>query len=110
MPSQVCTNVPVMIANTSTGGTSFYWSFCSADLSQTPEALNMGNLVAPPREPVFIEIVEENNNYYGLMTIHYPGSLVRLDFGSSLLNTPTVTELGNFGGIINPGYGTEASR
>ena len=107
MPSQVCTNVPVTIANTSTGGTSFYWSFCSADLSQTPAALNMGNLIAPPREPVFIEIVEENNNYYGLMTIHYPGSLVRLDFGNSLLNTPTVTELGNFGGIINPGYGTE---
>jgi gliding motility-associated-like protein len=107
MPASVCTNVPVTITNTSTGGSTFYWSFCSADLLQTPVAVNMGNLTTPPQEPVFIELVEENNNYYGLMTIHYPGNLARLDFGNSLLNTPTITDLGNFGGIIYPGYGTE---
>lgn len=107
MPSQVCVNAPVTITNTSTGGSTYYWNFCSADLTQPPEAVNMGLLTTPPQEPVFIEIVKENNNYYGLMTIHYPGNLARLDFGNSMLNTPTITYLGNFGGIINPGYGTE---
>lgn len=107
MPSAVCTNVPVTIANTSTGGSTFYWSFCSADLTQTPEATSVGNLTTLPQEPVFIDLVEDNGNYYGLMTIHYPGNLARLDFGNSLLNTPTITWLGNFGGIIYPGYGTE---
>jgi gliding motility-associated-like protein len=107
MPSSVCTNVPVNIVNTSTGGSTYFWSFCSADLTQPPQAVNLGQLTNPPQEPVFIEIVEENNNYYGLMTIHYPGNLARLDFGNSLLNTPIVTDLGNFGGILNPTFGTE---
>ena len=33
--------------------------------------------------------------------------MVRLNFGNSLLNAPTATDLGNFGGIIPPGYGAE---
>jgi gliding motility-associated-like protein len=106
MPSQVCTNTPVTISNTSTGGSTYYWSFCSADLTQTPAALSWSNLTTSPQEPVFIDIYEENNNYYGLMTIHYPGNLARLDFGNSLLNTPTVNYFGNLG-VLNPGYGTE---
>lgn len=106
MPAQVCTNVPVTITNTSTGGSTFYWSFCSADLTQTPQTVTWSNLTTSPQEPVFIDIYEENNNYYGLMTIHYPGNLARLDFGNSLLNTPTVTYFGNMG-VINPSYGTE---
>jgi len=48
-----------------------------------------------------------NGNYYGFLANHYPGGLLRLDFGSSLLNTPTVVSLGNFGGIIPSGYGAE---
>jgi hypothetical protein len=31
---------------------------------------------------------------------HIPAGVVRLDFGSSLLNTPTATNFGNFGGIL----------
>ena len=106
MPAAVCTNTPVNIVNTSTGGTSYFWSFCSADLTQTPEAVNLGNIFGTAAQPVFIEIVSENNNYYGLLTSHYPGLLMRLDFGNSLLNTPTVTNLGNLG-ALDPDYGTE---
>ncbi len=106
MPAQVCTNVPVSITNTSVGGSTFYWSFCSADLTQTPQTVSWSNLTTSPQEPVFIDIYEENNNYYGLMTIHYPGNLARLDFGNSLLNTPTVTYFGNMG-ALNSEYGTE---
>src|SRR5665213_1890994 len=38
--------------------------------------------------------------YYGFVTNNYPGALLRLDFGNSLLNTPAVTNLGNIGGAI----------
>lgn len=48
-----------------------------------------------------------NGNYYGFLINHNPGGLVRLDFGNSLLNTPTSVNLGNFGGIIPPGVGAE---
>src|SRR5688500_1328559 len=48
-----------------------------------------------------------NGNYYGFLIIHYLGKLVSLVFVNSLLNTLTAVDLGNFGGIIPPGYGAE---
>ncbi|HEX9512714.1 MAG TPA: gliding motility-associated C-terminal domain-containing protein [Puia sp.] len=107
LPDTVCLNTQVKITNTSVGGTTFYWNFCQADLNETPEALNMGNIGNLLSTPVFLDIVSENGNYYGFLTNHNPGGLVRLDFGNSMLNTPTATNLGNFGGIINAGPGTE---
>jgi gliding motility-associated-like protein len=106
-PDTVCVNGPVVITNTSVGGTTFFWSFCDADLTQVPQAVNMGDISNILSEPVYMDIVSQNGNYYALLTDHYPGNLLRLDFGNSLLNTPTATNLGNFGGIINAGYGTE---
>jgi len=106
-PDSICINSPVTISNTSIGGTSFYWSFCDADLTQTPEAANLGNISGILSSPVFVDVVSQNGNYYGFLTDHYPGGLVRLDFGNSLLNVPTAVNLGNFSGAINAGYGTE---
>jgi gliding motility-associated-like protein len=107
MPDTICTNTATVITNTSTGGHTWYWNFCMADLMQTPEAVNLGNLGNYFSQPVFIDICSQGGNYYGLVVNHYPGGLVRLDFGNSLLNTPVATDLGNFGGIINAGYGSE---
>ena len=106
-PDTVCTNSPVTITNASIGGTTYFWSFCDADLTQIPQGTNLGDISGILSEPVFMDIVTENGNYYGLLIDHYPGDLIRLDFGNSLLNTPVATSLGNFGGIINAGYGTE---
>jgi gliding motility-associated-like protein len=106
-PDSVCINSPVSIANTSVGGTTYFWSFCDADLNQIPVGDNLGDISGILSQPVFIDIISQNNNYYGLLINHYPGALLRLDFGNSLLNTPVATDLGNFGGIINAGFGTE---
>jgi gliding motility-associated-like protein len=106
-PDTVCVNGPVNINNTSVGGTSYYWSFCDADLRQIPQATNLGNIGGVFSQPVFMDIVSQAGNYYAFVTNHVPGNLIRLDFGNSLLNMPTATALGNFGGIINAGYGTE---
>lgn len=107
LPDTVCVNTPVAITNTSIGGTTFYWNFCQADLNETPEALNMGNIDGVLSTPVFLDVVSENGNYYEFLTNHSPGGVVRLDFGNSMLNTPKATLLGNFGGVINAGPGTE---
>ena len=107
LPDTVCMNTPVQITNTSVGGSTYYWNFCQADLNEAPEAFNMGNISGKLATPVFLDVVSENGNYYGFLTNHSPGGLVRLDFGSSMLNTPKATLLGNFGGIINAGPGTE---
>lgn len=96
----VCVNEPVTITNTSQNATSYYWSFCAADPTVAPTAVNLGNPGGSLSKPVFSDIVSENGNYYVFVTSNWPGKLARLDFGNSLLNTPTVTDLGNLGGVL----------
>ncbi len=103
IPDTVCVGTPVTITNTSSNASNFYWNFCVADLLQPPDGLNMGNGNGNFRMPVFMDYAFENGNYYGfVVNFHTPG-LTRLNFGNSLLNTPTYHYLGNFGGIIPSG-------
>ena len=106
-PDTVCVNTPVNITNTSTNASTYYWNFCVADINQPPVGTNIGNPGGLLSQPVFMDYAKYNNNYYGFLINHFPGKLVRLDYGNSLLNTPTAVDLGNFGGIIPPGYGAE---
>ena len=99
-PDTICVNTPVEIKNLSTGSTTSYWNFCVSSINGTPNATNLGNVGGLLKAPVFVDNVFQNGNYYGFVVNNDPGSLVRLDFGNSLLNTPTATDLGNFGGII----------
>lgn len=107
IPDTVCVNIPVNISNISLNATSYYWNFCVADINQTPDGTNLGNIDGLLSQPVYMDYVFYNGNYYGFLINHYPGKLIRLNFGNSLLNIPTATDLGNFGDIIPPGYGAE---
>lgn len=107
IPDTVCINEPVTIVNNSVNASSYYWNFCVANINQSPTATNIGNPGNLLSQPVFLDYAYYNNNYYGFSINHFPGKLVRLDFGNSLLNTPTATDLGNFGGLIPSGYGAE---
>ncbi len=106
-PDTVCVNTPVTFTNTSIGATSNFWNFNVADINTIPSALNIGNPGGLLSSPVFIDYVKYNNNYYGFLINYNPGALIRLDFGNSLLNTPTATNLGNFGGVLPTGNGSE---
>src|SRR5882672_6171282 len=54
-----------------------------------------GNLLVFPHE---IDLIKDNGLWYGFVTSNeVDQGLVRLDFGSSLTNTPTPTNVGNFG-------------
>ena len=96
----ICINSPVNILNTSTGATNYFWNFCTANINQPPIGTNLGNVGGLLNTPVYIDYVFTNGNYYGFVTNNYPGGLLRLDFGNSLLNTPVVTNLGDLGGVI----------
>ena len=107
IPDTVCVNTPVNIANTSTGASTYYWNFCVADLNSAPTGTNLGNVNGRLSSPVFMDYAYHNGNYYGFVINHSPGGLVRLDFGNSLLNTPTSVNLGNFGGTLPVATGSE---
>jgi gliding motility-associated-like protein len=100
IPDTVCVNTPVNITNNSTNATTSYWNFCVANINTTPGAVNLGNIGNQFQLPVFIDYVQYNGNYYGFVTNNTPGKLTRLDFGNSLLNSPTAVNLGNVGGIV----------
>jgi gliding motility-associated-like protein len=101
VPSSVCAGSPVTVNNTSAGATNYYWSFCAADFSANPDAVNLGDPNGVINNPVFGTYVQDaDGNFYGLVTCYAEGHLIRLRFGNSLLNTPTAEDLGNFGDVI----------
>lgn len=100
IPDTVCVNTPVNIVNSSSNASSFFWNFCVANVNSTPAATNLGNIGGQFGLPVFIDYAQYNGNWYGFVTNNMPGKLTRLDFGNSLLNTPTAVNLGNVGGIV----------
>lgn len=99
----VCVNAPVTISNPITNASSYYWRFCQADLNTVPTGKSLGNINNTLAVPATIDYGYENGKYYGILVNNSPGGLVRLDFGNSLLNTPTATSLGNFSGRIPDG-------
>jgi gliding motility-associated-like protein len=99
IPDTICLSEPVVINNNSTGGSSFYWNFCSANLFQPPNAVNLGTLNNTLNVPAFCETVKEGTNYYAFI-INNMGTMVKLSFGNNLLNNPTIKNMGNAGGVI----------
>ena len=101
VPPGVCSGSAVQVQNTTIGGTNYFWSFCAADFSVTPQANNLGNPSNALNNPVFGCYEQDNSgNYFGLVTNYAIGHVSRLSFGNSLLNTPTGEDLGDFGGVI----------
>jgi gliding motility-associated-like protein len=97
-PDTVCVNTPVQINNTSVGASNYYWNFCVANSTTNPAGVNLSGIGL--NQPVFMDYAKDGNNYYGFVVNHLAGRLIRLDFGTSLLNTPTSTDLGAFGDVI----------
>jgi gliding motility-associated-like protein len=101
IPDTVCVNTKINIRNTTINGKNFYWNFCDANLNEIPEAVNLGNLDYQFKLPVFTDIAKDDDgNYFAFIVNNFPGGLIRLNFGNSFLNNPTIDNLGNFNGII----------
>jgi len=96
IPESVCVGQSVTIENTSIGGSTFYWNFCSGSLSNLPLGENLGN-IGNLNMPVYSSIIKDGVNYFAFITNHIAGTISRLDFGNSLSNNPIGTDLGNFG-------------
>ncbi|MEP3388408.1 MAG: PKD domain-containing protein [Reichenbachiella sp.] len=98
--SPVCQQQNIELTNNSTNGTNFDWDFCEGDLLEPPSASNVLTLSAT-NSPRYLDVVLENSVWYGFVTSRNNHSLLRLTFGTSLDNTPSVENLGNVGGLLN---------
>ena len=107
-PDTVCVNQPVTLRTNILNAQSYYWGFCSGTENEIPTwvppiGTNLGNHFGF-HIPSNIDIVEDSGSYYGFALNSQTTEFIRLNFGNSLSNVPTVTNFGNLtNGIpINP--------
>ncbi len=98
-PDTVCVRQPVAFTTNDTNASSYYWGFCSGYLMDKPLGANLGDSfnLANPSD---IQIAEDGGNFYAFVTNKTTGELLRLSYGTSLTNKPTVTNLGSLGGKL----------
>jgi hypothetical protein len=98
-PDQVCINQPVVLTSNVINRSNYYWGFCSGSLlitptSPTPTGTNLGHNFGF-NIPNNIDIVEDSGLYYGFVVNAGNRQFLRLNFGNSLTNMPTVTNFGD---------------
>ncbi len=110
-PDTVCIGKSLQFVNTSQNASNYYWNFCAADFNTTPDASNLSNPGNTLNAPVFMDyILDDNKNYYGFVSNHLNGHLIRLNYGVSLLNTPAAEDLGNIDAIPNYAEGIQTEK
>jgi uncharacterized protein (TIGR02145 family) len=99
-PDTTCVNHAVNIVNTTTGGTTYYWNFCSGDANIDPTGMNIGNPGNLLSIPTYITLVKQGNDCFSFVSCQGVG-VIRYYHGTSFSNNPVSwTNLGQFG-IIN---------
>lgn len=94
-PDTVCIRQPINLKSLRNDATRHYWGFCSGYLMTAPTGNNLGPNFGLDG-PNDIDIIKDGNNYYGFIISSITHEFKRLNFGTSLENTPTVTNYGNF--------------
>ncbi len=94
-PDTVCVRQPVHLNSTIFDASSYYWGFCSGAITSAPSGVNMGSGFGF-HQPSNIEIQQDRNGqYYGFVLNASTDEFLRLNYGTSLNNVPTVTNFGN---------------
>ena len=98
-PDTTCINHPVNIVNTTTGGTTYYWNFCSGDANIDPTGINIGNPGSLLSIPTYITLVKQGSDCFSFVSCQGVG-VIRYYHGTSFSNNPVSwTNLGQFGMI-----------
>jgi PKD repeat protein len=100
LPGAACRQERLTPVNQSTNANTFFWDFTQGDLRLTPTAENLGNLGG--NIPYGVKTVFDGSQWFGFIMSRDNNSFIRLDFGGSLANTPTVTTLTGIAGTIRP--------
>ena len=94
-PDTVCVRQRITLNSLNDSAANYYWGFCSGSLGDAPGGTNMGSGFGF-HTPSNIDIVQDNDGqYYGFVVNAGTDEFLRLNYGTSLSNTPTVTNFGN---------------
>lgn len=74
------------------------------NLNNTPTLTSLGNPGSKLNSSLDMQLTNENGSWYALVVNTGGNNLLRLNFGTSLTTTPSVTDLGSFSGALkSPG-------
>lgn len=94
-PDTVCVGQPVKLNSTIFDAASYYWGFCSGAITSAPTGTNMGSTFGFHTPSAIETARDKNGQYYAFVLNAGTDELLRLNYGTSLNNTPTVTNFGN---------------
>lgn len=107
-PDTVCLGAKVQIRNNTTGGTTYFWDFCSGNTLSDPVGTNIGNPGGMLSVPSYMTLVSDGNKNYSFVTSQGIRSLIRYDHGSGFQNDPVAwRNLGSFGMISDSMQGVK---
>src|SRR5271157_2664459 len=100
LPDSSCVGTQINITNLTTGGSTFYWNFCSGNTNNDPSGSNIGDPGGLLNVPTYITLVQDGNDCYSFISCQFAG-IIRYSYGSSFDNYPiSWTDLGTFGGLL----------
>lgn len=100
LPSEVCLDEQFLLENTSSNATNYEWDFCVGDLIKTNLEIlsnNDGDLSVP----VGASFIKIEGNWYAFTANINNNTITKLSFGDNINNTPTITNLENYGGYLS---------
>lgn len=101
-PDTVCVKQAIQLESNFPDKKSHYWGFCSGYLYNRPTGLKIDGLGLDG--PGGVEVAKnDDGNYYGFVIDPGNRTFKRLNFGTSLSNTPVVTDFGDMDGIFPDG-------
>jgi len=102
LPDSSCVGAQINITNLTTGGSTFYWSFCSGNANTNPTGVNIGNPGNVLNIPTYLTLAQDATSCYSFISCQQ-GGVIRYFHGSSFSNYPiSWTILGTFGGLLVP--------
>ncbi len=97
IPDTICEGTSVVVTNMTTGGSTYYWNFCSGDASNNPIGTNLGNPGGLLDIPTYITMVKQDNDCFSFVSCQGSG-VIRYYHGDSFKNDPiNWSSLGTFG-------------
>ena len=92
LPDTICPNTPLTITNTSSA-ISFNWDNGLGDLDSVPTSAILPAVAGTLTYPENMKVVFENGNYYGFVPNALASYITKYEFGNSLNNNPSISNL-----------------
>lgn len=97
----LCQSDTLKVNNLSDMAYSHYWTFCNkSSVTNLPTTTVLNHFNSLLNGPAMAEPVFDGSNYYLFITNYFNKKIIKANYGNSFLNTPTITDLGNIGGVL----------